>query len=292
MRLRLLCLVALAVPLLAQNRYPPEMPEARTEVYKSVDGVELRAWIFAPDGHAAEDRRAAVVFFFGGGWRNGTPTQFREHSKHLAERGMVAVVADYRVASRHGVKAKECVEDAKAAVRWLRANAFRLGVDPDRIAAGGGSAGGHLAAAAAMLPGFDDPAGDKSVSAVPDALALFNPAVVMAPEDGFEQIDERRVALEDRIGAPLESFSPYPYVWKGAPPTIMFHGKADTTVPYLTAEMFCDAMKAKGNRCDLEGYDGAGHGFFNFGRGDGSAYRSTLSKLDAFFVSLGWLDAQ
>ena len=282
-------MLALGLPLAAQNGYPPRMPEARAEVYKSIDGVDLHAWIFTPEGHVNADRRPAIVFFFGGGWRNGNPTQFREHSKHLASRGMVAVIADYRVASRHGVKAYQCVEDAKTAVRWVRASALRLGIDPDRIAAG--SAGGHLAAATAMLPSFDDPDDDKTVSPVPNALALFNPAVVMAPTEGFEEIAQRRTELEDRIGAPMESFSPYPNIWKGAPPAVLFHGKADTTVPYKTADMFCHAMKAKGNRCDLEGYEGEQHGFFNFGRGDGSAFRSTLAKLDAFFVSLGWLPA-
>lgn len=284
-------LLALA-PAAAQSNYPPDMDGARTETYRSVDGLDLRMWIFEPEGHRATDRRPAMVFFFGGGWRNGTPGQFERQCRTLAARGMVCLAADYRVQNRQGVKAKECITDAKAAMRWTRANAERLGVDPDRIGAGGGSAGGHLAAAVATVPGYDDPAGDKAVSPVPNALALFNPAAVLAEVPGRTPAPwaKRLPELEERFGAPAESISPYHQVRKGAPPAIVFHGKADTTVPYETAELFCEKMQAAGSRCELVGYDGAGHGFFNWGRGGGDAYRDTMVKLDAFLVSLGWLE--
>ena len=107
---------------------------------------------YFPDDHRPGDKRAAVVFFFGGGWRGGSPGQFQHHCEYLASRGMVAMTADYRVLSRHKTKADKCAADAKSAVRWIRANAERLGVDPNRIAAGGGSAGGHVATGKRPLP--------------------------------------------------------------------------------------------------------------------------------------------
>ncbi len=274
-----------------QSNYPPNMPEARAETYKSVEGTDLKVWIFEPEGHDASDKRPAIVFFFGGGWRNGTPSQFHRQAKHLASRGMVAMNADYRVLNRQGVKAYRCVEDAKAAVRWARKNAGRLGIDPDRIAAGGGSAGGHLAAATATLPGHDDPAGDASISPRPNALALFNPAVVLASAPGKYEIDPQRAAdRRERMGTEPESMSPYHHIRAGLPPTIVFHGKADTTVPYKTVEIYAEKAKAAGNRCELVGYDDQAHGFFNYGRGDGSAYADTVRRMDEFFVSLGWLN--
>lgn len=273
-----------------QSNYPPKMPEARVETYKSVEGTDLKVWIFEPEGHKASDERPAIIFFFGGGWRNGTPSQFHNQAKHLAARGMVAMSADYRVLNRQGVKANKCVEDAKAAVRWARANAERLGIDPNRIAAGGGSAGGHLAAATATLPGHDDPAGDASISPRPNALALFNPATVMTGVPGKYEIDPKRAAdRAERMGVDPESMSPYHHVKSGQPPTIIFHGRADTTVPYETAQIYMEKAKAAGNRCELVGYDGEAHGFFNHGRGDGSAYTDTVRRMDEFFVSLGWL---
>ena len=277
--------------LTAQSTYPPELSGARTEVYRTVDGVELKAWIYEPKGHRASDKTPAIVFFFGGGWRNGSPAQFEHQAKYLASRGMVAMTADYRVASRHQVTANKCVEDAKAAIRWARTNANRLGIDPNRIAAGGGSAGGHLAAATATLPGHDDPNGDRSMGSAPNALALFNPATVLASAKGvFEMSAEREAGLAERMGAPAESMSPYHSVGKGLPPAIIFHGKADTTVPYATAAAFEKKMKAAGNRCELVGYEGETHRFFNHGRGDGSAYTDTVRRTDEFFVSLGWLE--
>ena len=289
--LKRFALAALSVlSLAAQGNYPPNIPDAsRVETFKSIDGTDLKLWIFEPKGRTANDETPAIVFFFGGGWRGGTPAQFVEHSKYLASRGMVAMVADYRVASRHQVTANKCVQDAKAAMRWVRANALRLGIDANRIAAGGGSAGGHLAAATATLPGHDDAGANFSISPVPNALALFNPAVLLAPAPGFEASEERVAALADRMGAPVESMSPYHHVRAGMPPAIVFHGKADTTVPYATAEGFCRKMQEKGNRCELEGYEGQTHGFFNYGRNENVAYRSTVRKMDEFFISLGWL---
>jgi len=274
-----------------QRPYPPEMEGTTSEVYRTVGDVELKMYFCNPEGHTADDQRPAIVFFFGGGWRSGSPLQFLPQCQYLAERGMVAAVADYRVATRHGVTADECVKDAKSAIRWLRANADRLGVDPNRIAAGGGSAGGHLAASTATLPDHDDPSGDKSISPMPDALALFNPGMVLASVPGKFELDKEQIASRaERAGVEPESISPYHHVKSGFPPAIIFHGKADTTVLYRTAELFTEKVKSVGSRCELVGYEGEIHGFFNYGRGDGSAYTDTVRRMDEFFVSLGWLE--
>ena len=108
-------------------------------VYKTIGETTLFLYVFNPKGHLQSDKRPAAVFFFGGGWNGGTPTQFEHHCKHLASRGMVAMVVDYRVKNRQGTTPKECVMDGKSAIRWVRSNALKLGVDPNRIAAGGGS---------------------------------------------------------------------------------------------------------------------------------------------------------
>ncbi len=273
--------------------YPPEMPGAQVEVYKTVGDVKLNIYLYSPEGHKASDKRAAIVFFFGGGWRSGSPAQFRPHCQYLASRGMVAMAADYRVLSRHGTKAAQCVADAKSAVRWIRANAGRLGVDPDRIAAGGGSAGGHIAACTGTIEGFDEPGEDASISSVPNALVLFNPAVMLAPVEGVRPLNPGRVGnLADRMGAEPVAISPYHHVEKGAPPAIIFHGTGDTTVPFKTAEAFTEAMTKAGNRCKLVAFEGQPHGFFNFGRGDGTAYVETVRAMDEFLAGLGFLEGK
>jgi acetyl esterase/lipase len=231
------------------------------------------------------------VFYFGGGWRSGSPTQFVPHAKYLASRGMVALCADYRVHTRHQAKVADCVADAKSALRWVRGHAGELGIDPDRIAAGGGSAGGHLAAAVAILDGFDDPSDDKNVVCRPNALALFNPAVdLTALGRNAARNANRGDPLRERLGSTAEELSPGRHIVPGVPPTIIFHGKADTTVSYAQVEQFAAKMEQCGNRCELAGYDGAAHGFFNFGRGDGKAYVDTVRKLDEFLASLGYVE--
>lgn len=264
--------------------YPPSMEGARVETYKEVNGVALRLWIFSPAEPAAAGKRPAIVFFFGGGWAGGSPSQFEPQCRHLAARGMVAITADYRVASRQQVKPTACVADAKSCLRWLRKNADRLGIDPDRIAAGGGSAGGHLAAAIATLPGLDEAGEDTSVSAVPNALVLFNPALVLAPFPGLEPQGFERGQAAERFGCEPEAISPIHHVTEHLPPTLILHGRADTTVPYASAEAFAAEMQKKGNRCELVGYEGQAHGFFNSAR-----YAETLAETDKFLVSLGYL---
>ncbi len=200
------------------------------------------------------------------------------------------MTAEYRVLKRHGTPAVACIADAKSAVRWLRQNADRLGVDPDRILAGGGSAGGHLAACTGTIREFDEPSDDASISSIPNALALFNPALMLAEFDGRAPFDQERLyAMPDRVGADPVRASPVHHVRQGAPPTIIFHGRADDTVPYFTAELFTHEMRKAGNRCELSGFAGENHGFFNYGRGDGSAYQATIRQLDEFLVSLDFL---
>ena len=263
--------------------HPPVIEGTKPETYRKIGDTELKVWVFdqAPKQTAP---RPAIVFFFGGGWTGGSPTQFEPQSRHLAERGMIAIVADYRVKTRQDAKPADCVSDAKACVRWVRANAARLGIDPDRIAVGGGSAGGHLAASVATLPGLDDAKDDKSVSCLPNALVLYNPGTVMAPFPGLDLKGFGAGLDKSKFGCEPTEISPIHHVTKGLPPTIIFHGKADTTVPYSTVEKFTEVMKAAGNRCELVGFEGQPHGFFNKAK-----YPETLEATEAPLVSLGYL---
>ena len=227
--------------------HPPVIEGTKSETYRKIGETELKVWIFDPAQKSTKPL-PAIVFFFGGGWTGGSPTQFEPQSRHLASRGMIAIVADYRVKTRQDAKPADCVSDAKACIRWVRANAARLGIDPERIAVGGGSAGGHLAASVATLPGLDTAKDDKSVSCLPDALVLFNPGTVMAPFPGLDLKGFGAGLDKARFGCEPTEISPIHHVKKGTPPTVIFHGKDDTTVPYSTVEKFTEVMKAAGNR--------------------------------------------
>ena len=284
-------MLLVTAPVFAQGNYPPDIPEAVTEVYKTVGETQLKAWLFRPHDLQETDARPAIVFFFGGGWNRGTPAQFIQHCKYLADRGMVAVTVDYRVRQRHGALITDCVADARDAIRWLRTNAVRFSIDPNRIVASGGSAGGHLAASTALLP---DPELDNALpstgDAAPNALALFNPVLVMADVPGqYSWEGQFANQLKERAGEELKMVSPFHYLRPGTGPAIIFHGTADETVPYESIEVFRDAMKKVGDRCELIGYEGAGHGFFNYRRNGNGAFIDTVNRLDRFLVSIGYL---
>jgi len=270
--------------------YPPTLAGSRVEVYKKIGDVRLQAYIYSPVDHKPGDDRPVAVFFFGGGWRAGTPAQFMEHCKHLASRGMVAIAVDYRVSSRHQTKAVDCVSDAKSAIRWVRENHQRLGVDPKRVLAGGGSAGGHLAACTAVVEKYDETTENLRISSIPNGLALFNPALVLAPIKGANPLDAERMAgLPERMGVAPAELSPYHQLRRGLPPTIIFHGQADSTVPFETVKQYSTKARQLGNPCKLIGYPGQEHGFFNHSRGAKGRYEQTLEALDRFLVSIKYL---
>ena len=177
-RLRTQVLISVAMATLvgsvsAQNNVDLPVPD-RAETYKKVGDVELKLHIFEP-ARNIKRTGSAIVFFFGGGWVGGSPSQFFPQCRHLADRGMVAMSAEYRIRSKHETTPFECVRDGKSAVRWIRVHANELGINSERIAAGGGSAGGHVAACTALIQGMDDEQG--VVSSTPNALVLFNPVI-------------------------------------------------------------------------------------------------------------------
>ena len=254
-------------------------------VYRETPQGPLTLEVRRPAGAPPAAGSPAVVFFFGGGWIRGGPQHFERQAEALAARGAVTFCADYRTRDGHGTSPFEAVADAAAALRWVRAHAAELGVDPERIAAAGGSAGGHLAAALAtpVAANFDEaPAPERAVSSRPDALVLFNPVFDNGPGGyGHERVRER-----------WERFSPLHNLVEGMPPTLTMLGGEDRYVPVATAEAFRDRMRALGARSELIVYPGQPHGFFNRDAGEGSMYDRTLADADAFLVSLGWLEPE
>ena len=272
-----LCLLSLLAALLPALACAAEAPLGTSHVYKHVDDRDLKLFVVSPPNVKPSDRRPALVFFHGGGWTGGAPTQFNTQSAYLASRGLVCVQVEYRLLEKTD-KAPPlvCVQDAKSAMRWVRSHAAELGIDPARIGAGGGSAGGHLAAFVALVPGSDDPSDDLKISPRAAVLTLFNPVFDNGAIGGWGQA---------RVGDRVKEFAPAHNIAAGAPPTIIFLGRDDALVPTATAERFQTAMKAVGTRCELFLYDGQSHGFFN----QEPFKTKTLIETDKFLASLGWL---
>lgn len=279
-----LCLFFILAFMISFNVAPgEEIPKPdKIVTFKKISRVKLKAHIFTPPEHQRNDKRPAIVFFFGGAWVGGTPSQFYPQCRYLASRGMVAISAEYRVQSRHNTSPFECVSDGKSAVRWIRKHAGELGIDPDRIAAGGGSAGGHVAAACALLSKFDETFEDRDISSKPSALVLFNPVFDNGPGGwGYDRVKDRWKDI-----SPLHNISPE------APPTIVLLGTKDDLIPVSTAERYRELMMAAGARCDLLVYTNQPHGFFNYNNGKIPHYYVTLFEVDRFLASLGYLDGE
>lgn len=261
-----------------------EIAPDRVVIYKNVQSVDLKLHVFLPDGMKPSDSRTAVVFFFGGGWVTGDPKQFYQQAQALADQGIVAFSAEYRVASRHKTTPFECVKDGKSAIRWVRQHAKEWGVNPNKIVAAGGSAGGHVAACTGVILSAEE-AGEKcEISSVPDALILFNP-VLDTTASGY---GTKHFAADQK-----KSISPSHHVRKGNPPTIIFHGTADTTVPFENAARFTELMKNAGNECVLVRFEGREHSFFNspqFRKDvDGKDYLQTMKQSTDFLKAQKFL---
>jgi acetyl esterase len=255
----------------------------KSMIYKTAGSTELKVYIYRPAGSKENEKLPAIIFFFGGGFTGGKVTQFVPQCKYLVERGLVAMVADYRVESRHGVTPFECVADAKSAIRWLRIHADEIGIDRNRIVASGGSSGGHIAVCTALIKEIDEKNEDLSVSSVPDALVLFNP-----PLNLVESIKNPETLFKDKSDR-VSEISPFHHISAGAPPTIIFHGTKDSSVPFQQAVSFCDEMQKQGNRCELVPFEGRDHGFFNWYDGDNPDYFATMDYTVKFLISIGFL---
>jgi acetyl esterase/lipase len=243
-------------------------------IYKKTPQAELKLVVTLPPDAKPGSKHAAIVFFSGGAWANSNINQFKEQATYLSRRGMVAVRVDYRVSKTHNVGPDKCVEDARSAVRWVREHAAELGIDVDRIAASGASAGGHLAACTATPVAPDAETDDLKISCAPNALVLLN--CVTDLTIGGMATRAGGVEMARRI-------SPVLHVSATTPPTLILDGADDNWVS--TAKQFTDKATASGAPCEFYLAEGKGHQF----AGTSPWREATIRKIDEFLISLGWL---
>ncbi|MCU0793897.1 MAG: alpha/beta hydrolase [Opitutaceae bacterium] len=290
--------LAPAAPTLASLLAAPA-PEER--VYRRIADRELRLFVFAPPASAAANAaaasavRPAVVFFHGGAWRGGSPEVFFPHARYFATRGLVAISVEYRLVTPQVLGVADCVDDARAALRFVRAHAASLGVDPARIAAGGDSAGGHLASCLATVPGGDS-------ASRPDALLLYNPVLDLTVGDwvrfvlGGARLDLKGAAQPPASPAELAraaALSPVLHVATGLPPTLLVQGTDDKVTPPVHAERFAAAAREAGARCELQLLSATGHAFVvPRYKAPESVVAEAIRSADRFLASLGWVSGE
>jgi acetyl esterase/lipase len=257
-----------------QPQLTHEAVHAQERIYKSTPQGDLKLHVWSPQAEGED--RPCIVFFFGGGWQGGTYRQFARQSAYLASRGMVAASAEYRIGKIHKTTPDVCVEDAKSVIRWVRAHAKELGIDPSKVIAAGGSAGGHLAAATALVPGFDAEGEDLSISAIPNAMVLYNPGV-------NPSLSGRKIVHDGEGNTITQAISPNLFLHAKTPPAILFYGSEDAAleqgVEYVT--------KASELGLDVELWLASDqpHGFFN----ESPWLEVTTLRTDQYLMRLGYL---
>jgi acetyl esterase/lipase len=253
-----------------------DAPAGERRTYKHSAGKPRELELYFPPNHDPAKQVPGLILFHGGGWGGGTLEQFRAACAYFASRGLVCATAEYRMLSGTESKAlpagetkkRVCVTDAKSAIRWFKEHAGELGIDPARIIAGGGSAGGHISTLATLNPGLNDPADPAGFDTSVVAYLWFNPA--FAPEDVRDpEIDVLR------------------FVKKDLPPAFVCFGTKDEW------KKGWDSAHAKWREAGCSSIalhlaEGQPHGFFN-----AEPWRSvSLIAADRFLAGLGFLEGE
>ena len=262
------------LPLSAQSNLPAGVEWKQDLVYSSPGGRDVHLDLFLPkDGNGPFP---AVVYIHGGGWSGGNKTAFRRQAAYMATKGFAGACIEYRLSGEATYPA--ALDDSKSAVRWVRTNAATYRIDPDKIGAAGGSAGGHLVGLLAT---------SGEVSSRVAAAAAFNPALdlVMAGKTSPEADD----AVTKFLGC---AYSKCPELWAKASPSshvskktvpfLLLHGTADTTVPYQVSLDMKTKLDKLGIRADLYPAEGAKHGFFN----SAPWFEPSMKRMEQFFVEV------
>ncbi|HEX2185550.1 MAG TPA: alpha/beta hydrolase [Chloroflexota bacterium] len=252
----------------------PETVELREGiVFARPPGKTLALDLFLPRRRPAAPR-PGIVYVHGGGWRGGHRQAFWRQAAHLADLGLPGITITYRFAPEHRYPAQ--LEDVRAGVAWLRANAAELGVDATRLGAAGGSAGGHLAA----LLGTTETIADGCSTKV-QAVVAFNGVFDFLTLDTIGAAGPRRDLLGGDPQLEREA-SPLHRADARAAPALLLHGTADQTVPFAQSVAFQRCLAELGVRAELYAAEGAGHGFFN----RPPHFRPTLERMTQFFLDV------
>lgn len=250
-------------------------------VYKTVPGDALRLQVFRARGARPSPDAPLLLLLHGGGWVVGNIGQFHPQCRVFAAQGLDCATASYRVRGRHGSSPGDALNDVRDAVRYLRRQHQALGLPMPRLVVGGGSAGGHLAAALASALPWPDPGADPQAPTRPDAVLLYNPMLDLSP------------GMPDHgpVAAHWHALSPQHHLSASTSPTLVMSGDQDPEVAVATVQRHVQGLQALGVRARAVIYPGAGHGFFNPRGWQASWFGQTNTEVWRFLAELGWVPA-
>ena len=241
----------------AQTRDAANVAVEKNVVFGKGGDMDLRCDLYRPA--PGTEKRMATIHLHGGGFTGGSKDALAERIRPFAARGYLAIAAQYRLAGQ--AKWPSQIEDVKAAIRWTRANAKTLGIEPERIAIVGYSAGGHLALMAAGTQNRSDlegQGGNAGAGTQVAACAAYYAVTELSPgRDGTASV----LLPNGSDAAAHRAASPTTHVGKSAPPTVLFHGVADTTVPLESSQRFMQLLRDAGVTTELHTFAGAPHAF-------------------------------
>ena len=238
---------------------PEEVIETNDIEYAKTGDTSVFMDLYQPKN--ATGPLPALVFIHGGGWESGKRSDYKYYCVRFPLMGYVAVTISYRMVGDAVFPA--CVEDVKCAVRWLRAHADEYGIDPNAIAAVGGSAGGHLAMMlgySADVPSLEGSGGNADYSSAVQAVVdLYGPVDMTLEEVRDNKTLQRLFGGKsyDEVPEQYQLASPLTHVKEGIPPTLIIHGTDDDTVPVAQADLLAERLKGLGCSYEylrLEGY--------------------------------------
>lgn len=244
-----------------------QAPAVRRDVtYSTTGGVPLKMDLYFPQGHHTK-LMPAVVYVHGGAWMGGDKNDqaVRYFAPTFVDRGYIVASVNYRLAPKYKFPAQ--IEDVKCAIRYLRANARRYHVDPDRIGVVGASAGGHLVSLLGLAgpkAGFEGHGGYyKESSSVQAVVDMFGPADLTVENFDLTKTDlGRKVFGAASLNSPiLKKASPVTYVHKSSPPFLILQGDKDEVVPPSQSRELYTRLRAAGVPATLVIVKNAGHGF-------------------------------
>lgn len=249
---------------LLDREAPVVVPEGVVEelgiTYGEVDGVSLKLDLYSPKDIAAPC--PAILFIHGGGWVKGDRSDYKLYGAQFPLKGYVVATMSYRFADVVGFPG--CVSDTKCAVRWLRANAERLHIDPDKIAVAGGSAGGYLAMMAGYssdVASLEGEGGNPGVSSAPNAVIdLYGPADLTTEAARIHpSITHFTKIRYEKDPALYEMASPLHHVDPSDPPTFIIQGTLDTLVTPDQSDALAEKFQALGMTYWYDCYPGWPH---------------------------------